>query len=225
MALTDDGPMTSDTHVPVVQAERSAISDTLLALGPDAPTLCEPWRTRDLAAHLVLREHNPFLATGIWFAPLEGRMERGQASIAAGDYPALVERVRSGPPWWAPTHLDKVDALFNTTELVIHHEDALRGDGAVGPRREVPERTARAVLNALRKSGSLMFRRAGVQVRLVAPGAEPITAGKGDSVVTVTGAPVELLLLASGRMRVAAVELDGSPEAVETLRKARLGVS
>jgi hypothetical protein len=69
--------MTSDTHVPVVQAERSAISDTLLALGPDAPTLCEPWRTRDLAAHLVLREHNPFLATGISFAHLEGRMERG----------------------------------------------------------------------------------------------------------------------------------------------------
>ena len=138
--------MTTDTHVPVVQAERNALCDSLLALGPDAPTLCDPWRTRDLAAHLVLREHQPFLATGIWFAPLEGRMERGQAAIAAGDYPALVEKVRSGPPWWSPTHLDKVDALLNTTELVVHHEDALRGDGAVGPRREVPERTARAVL-------------------------------------------------------------------------------
>ena len=40
-----------------------------------------------------------------------------------------------------------------------------------------------------------------------------------------TGEPVELLLLASGRVRVAAVELDGSPEDVETLRTARLGVS
>ncbi len=176
-------------------------------------------------AALVLREHNPFLATGIWFAPLEGRMERGQASIAAGDYPALVERVRSGPPWWAPTHLDKVDALFNTTELVIHHEDALRGDGAVGPRREVPERTARAVMVVLRRSASLMFRRCDVGVRLVAPGAEPVTAGPETPVVTVTGAPVELLLLAYGRMRVAAVELEGSPEDVATLRNARLGVS
>jgi uncharacterized protein (TIGR03085 family) len=209
----------------VVQAERQALSDTLLELGPDAPTLCDPWRTRDLAAHLVLREHKPFLATGIWFAPLQGRMERGQSSIAAGSYPALVEKVRSGPPKWAPTHLGRVDALLNTTELVIHHEDALRGDGAVGPRREVPERTQRAVMVALKRSASLMFRRAGVRVRLVAPGAEPIAAGKGDGVVTVAGDPVELLLLASGRLRVADVELDGSPEDVETLRNARLGVS
>ena len=217
--------MTPDPHVPVVQAERNALCDSLLALGPDAPTLCDPWRTRDLAAHLVLREHRPDLASGIWFAPLEGHMERGQAALAAGDYTALVERVRSGPPRWSPTHFARVDALFNTTELVIHHEDALRGDGAVGPRREVPERTSRATLSALRKSASLMFRRAGVGVRLEAPGADPITAGKGASVVTVTGAPVELLLVASGRMRVADVVLDGAPEDVETLKNARLGVS
>ena len=217
--------MTPDTHVPAVQAERNALCDSLLALGPDAPTLCDPWRTRDLAAHLVLREHRPDLASGIWFAPLEGHMERGQAALAAGDYTALVERVRSGPPRWSPTHFAKVDALFNTTELVIHHEDALRGDGAVGPRREVPERTSRATLSALRKSASLMFRRAGVGVRLEAPGADPITAGKGASVVTVTGAPVELLLVASGRMRVADVVLDGAPEDVQTLKNARLGVS
>jgi len=217
--------MTPDTHVPVVQAERNALCDSLLALGPDAPTLCDPWRTRDLAAHLVLREHRPDLASGIWFAPLEGHMERGQAALAAGDYTALVEKVRSGPPRWSPTHFARVDALFNTTELVIHHEDALRGDGAVGPRREVPERTSRATLSALRKSASLMFRRAGVGVRLEAPGADPITAGKGASVVTVTGAPVELLLVASGRMRVADVVLDGAPEDVQTLKNARLGVS
>ena len=224
MGLPENGPMTTDAHVPVVQAERSALSDSLLTLGPDAPTLCDPWRARDLAAHLVLREHRPFLATGIWFAPLHDRMERGQASIAAQGYPALVEQVRSGPPWWAPTRLDAVDAVLNTTELVIHHEDVLRGDGRPGPRREVPARTGRAVMVALKRSASLMFRRAGVQVRLVAPGAEPGTAGRGDSTITVTGDPVELLLLASGRMRVAAVELEGSPAAVETLRSARLGV-
>jgi uncharacterized protein (TIGR03085 family) len=219
------GPMTTDPHVPVVQAERDALCDSLLALGPDAPTLCDPWRTRDLAAHLLLRENKPVLATGIWLALMEGPMQRGQAKLAAGDYTALVERVRSGPPRWAPTRIDKVDALLNTGELVIHHEDALRGDGAVGPRREVPERTQRAVMVALKRSASLMFRRAGVRVRLVAPGAEPIAAGKGDGVVTVAGDPVELLLLASGRLRVADVELDGSPEDVETLRNARLGVS
>lgn len=218
-------PMTTDERVPVVRAERHALCDSFLELGPDAPTLCSPWRTRDLAAHLVLREHRPDLAGGIWFGPLEGRTERGQASMAAGDYTALVEKVRSGPPWWSPMRLTRVDALFNTAELVIHHEDALRGDGAVGPRREVPDRTARAVVVVLRRSASLMFRRSPVGVRLVAPGAEPVTAGPDAPVVTVTGEPVELLLLAYGRMRVADVVLDGSPEDVEALRTARLGVS
>ncbi len=215
--------MTHDQNVPVVQAERSALCDTFLELGPDAPTLCSPWRTRDLAAHLVVREHRPDLASGLWFAPLEGRLERGQAAIAAGDYLALVDTVRSGPPRWSPTRLGRVDALVNTAELVVHHEDALRGDGAVGPRREVPERTSRAVLAVLRRSASLMFRRAEVGVRLVAPGAEPITT-KGTPVVTVTGEPVELLLVAFGRMQVADVAFDGAPADVETLKRARLGV-
>ena len=224
------GSMTTDERVPVSRAERHALCDTFLELGPEAPTLCDPWLTRDLAAHLVLRERRPDLAAGMWVAPLKGHLERGQAEIAGGDWAQLVERVRTGPPWWTPMHFAKVDALVNTSEFVIHHEDVLRGDGAVGPRREVPQRTARAVLSALRSGGSLMFRRCEVGVRLVAPGAEPITAGSKSAaaagrVVTVTGAPVELLLLAAGRMRVAEVAFDGSPEDVEALKNARLGVS
>jgi uncharacterized protein (TIGR03085 family) len=217
--------MTSEKRVPVVRAEREALCDTFLELGPDAPTLCDPWRTRDLAAHLVVREHRPDLAPGIWLPALAGRLERGQHDVAQGDWEALVATVRSGPPWWSPTRLDRVDALVNTVELVVHHEDVLRGDGAVGPRREVPERTERAVLAALRKSARLMFRRSPVGVRLVAPGREPVVAGPQAPVVTVTGAPVELLLLAYGRLRVAAVDLEGAPADVEALRTARLGVS
>ena len=221
----ENAPMSTDSRLSVVRAEREALCDTLLELGPDAPTLCSPWRTRDLAAHLVLREHRPDLAPGIWFRPLEGRMERGQEALAAGDYPSLVERVRSGPPWWSPTRLPRLDALVNTIELVIHHEDALRGDGESGPRRAVPERTARASLAGLRRSAPLMFRRSPVGVRLVAPGAEPVVAGPDAPVVTVTGEPVELLLLAYGRMRVVDVALDGRAEDVEALRHARLGIT
>lgn len=216
--------MTTDARIPVARAERLALCDTFLENGPDAPTLCDPWRTRDLAAHLVVRERRPDLAAGIWVPALAGRAERGQAAIAAGDWPALVDSIRSGPPRWSPTRIDRVDALVNTVELVVHHEDVLRGDGRVGPRREVPERTARAVLKALRASSKLMFRRSEVGVRLVAPGAEPVVAGPQSRVVTVTGDPVELLLLAYGRMRVAAVDLEGAPGDVEALRTARLGV-
>lgn len=38
------------------QRERSALVETFHQVGPDAPTLCERWTTRDLAAHLVVRE-------------------------------------------------------------------------------------------------------------------------------------------------------------------------
>ena len=217
--------MTTDAQVPVARAERLALCDTFVELGPDAPTLCDPWRTRDLAAHLVIRERRPDAALGIWLPALAGRTERVQTRIAQGDWERLVDTIRTGPPRWSPARLDRVDAIFNTVELVVHHEDALRGDGAVGPRREVPQRTARAVVASLRKSASLMLRRSPVGVRLVAPGREPIAAGPETRVVTVRGEPVELLLLCYGRMRVAALDLEGTPEDVEALRTATLGVS
>lgn len=216
--------MTTD-RMPVARLERLALCDTLLAAGPDAPTLCDPWRTRDLAAHLVVRERRPDAAAGIWVPPLARWTEHEMDRIAAGDWPALVETVRTGPPWWSPARLDRVDAVLNTLELVIHHEDVLRGDGSVGPRREVPARTERAVVKALRQAARMALRRSPVGVRLVAPGHEAVPAGPEGRTVTVTGAPVELLLLASGRARVAAVEMDGAPEDVAALRTGQLGLS
>ncbi|MEO6792006.1 MAG: TIGR03085 family metal-binding protein [Ornithinibacter sp.] len=217
--------MTSRPSMPVARLEREALCDTLLALGPDAPTLCDPWRTRDLAAHLVLRERRPDVAAGMFVSALAPRLEREQARLAAGDWQRLVNTVRSGPPGWSPTRIGKIDAVVNTVEMVVHHEDALRGDGVPGARREVPERTARAVLSSLRSSARVMFRRSEVGVRLLAPGAQPITAGPEGRLVTVTGEPVELLLLAYGRMHAADVTLDGAPDDVEALRAAHLGLA
>ena len=39
--------------------ERRRFADELLAVGPDAPTLCTGWAARDLAAHVVLRDRRP----------------------------------------------------------------------------------------------------------------------------------------------------------------------
>ena len=39
--------------------ERLLLADLLETAGPDAPTLCEGWTTRDLAAHVVVRERRP----------------------------------------------------------------------------------------------------------------------------------------------------------------------
>ena len=43
------------------QRERAALVETMRSVGPDAPTLCGDWTTRDLAAHLVTRERRPDL--------------------------------------------------------------------------------------------------------------------------------------------------------------------
>ena len=45
------------------------------AAGPEAPTLCAGWTTRDLAAHLVVREARPDAAAGIVLPALASRME------------------------------------------------------------------------------------------------------------------------------------------------------
>ncbi|HEX6918037.1 MAG TPA: TIGR03085 family metal-binding protein, partial [Phycicoccus sp.] len=168
--------MTTDTPATVARAERYDLCDTLLEVGPDAPTLCDPWRARDLAAHLVVRERRPDLAAGLVVPALAGRLERAQAEVAHGDWQSLVRTVRTGPPRWSPTRIDALDGLVNTVEMIVHHEDVLRGDGALGPRREVPDRTARAAFAAVRKSAGMLFRRSPVGVRLVAPGRDPVTA-------------------------------------------------
>src|SRR4051812_36111592 len=61
-----------DRMTPFARRERTALRDTLRATGPDAPTLCEGWTARDLAAHVVVREHAPIGALGIWARPLAG---------------------------------------------------------------------------------------------------------------------------------------------------------
>jgi uncharacterized protein (TIGR03085 family) len=80
--------------------ERKALADALQAAGPDAPTLCEGWQTRDLAAHLVLRERRPDAAAGILLKPLNGYNKKVQERLAAGDYaelePAAHRRARRG---------------------------------------------------------------------------------------------------------------------------------
>ncbi|WP_309055235.1 maleylpyruvate isomerase N-terminal domain-containing protein, partial [Streptomyces sp.] len=56
--------------------ERLLLADLLEAAGPDAPTLCEGWLTRDLAAHVVVRERRPDAAAGSLVPVLRDRAER-----------------------------------------------------------------------------------------------------------------------------------------------------
>jgi uncharacterized protein (TIGR03085 family) len=217
--------MTAMTHL--ARLEREALCDTLVAVGPDAPTLCSPWSAADLAAHLVVRERRPELAVGTWVPPLAPRTDKAIASYAARPWPELVDFVRSGPPAWSPTRISAVDDAFNFLEFVIHHEDLLRGDEAPGPRREVSPRVAGAIWKSLSRLARLHFRRVPVGIVLETLDGRTVTARGGTELGTVVlrGAPLELLLTASGRRRVADIEAIGSEDAVAALWAAPLGLS
>jgi uncharacterized protein (TIGR03085 family) len=190
--------------------ERAALADLLAELGPDAPTCCEGWTTAHLAAHLVARDRRPDALPGYGFEQLRGLRRLGQWSHRLEDrlrmstpYAEVVDRVRSGPPAWAPTAWPVVGRLLNTTEYVIHHEDVRRAQPGWAP-RELP----RPVQDQLWTVATFFARRAGdrtggvVLRRSDVPG---VSKRIGPGATTVEGEPLELLLWASGRGDVARV--------------------
>jgi uncharacterized protein (TIGR03085 family) len=205
--------------------ERAALCDTFESVGPGAPTLCDPWTTAELAAHLVIRERRPDLSAGIWVSALAPRSDKAMAEYAAKPWPELVGLVRSGPPAWSPARVAKVDNAVNFTEFFVHHEDVLRA-GAHGPQREIGAHLEAALWKALQRSGKLLFRRARTGVVLIAPdhGRQAVRGPTDLGTVVLQGPPAELLLTAYGRSRVAAIEPQGSPEAVEALLASPFGV-
>jgi uncharacterized protein (TIGR03085 family) len=204
-------------------AERRRLADTFLEVGPDASTLCYPWSARDLAAHLVLRERRPDAAVGILVSRLAGYTEKVQRQLAAGDWEQLVELVRDGPPLWAPTRVDAIDRLVNTTEFFVHHEDVLRAqpDWSV---RELDAELVAGLADGLKRV-SLLVRKAPCRVVLEpTDGHARVVAKDGEPSVTVRGPVGELLLWAFGRQAHAVVEYDGADADVELLQTAKFGL-
>jgi len=205
-------------------AERAALCDLLLELGPDAPTLCEGWATRELAAHLVVRDRQPKAWAGIVVPPLSRLADSAMAGQTARPYEELVATVRAGAPKWSPFGLPGVKDVANLLEFVIHHEDVRRAQPGWGP-RAVPRSLADPVWTAVRLSARAAYRKAPDGVRLRRAGTSSETTGKGGAlVVTVVGDPVELALFQSGRQRVARVDLSGDDAAVARLLAASLRI-
>jgi uncharacterized protein (TIGR03085 family) len=195
----------------VAKDERNALCDLFTELGPDEPTLCDGWLTRDLAAHLVLRERRPDAAAGILFPPLAGYTKRVQDSLAAKPWPELVDLVRSGPPVYWPTAIGALDEALNTAEFFVHHEDARRGQPGWAPRPPDTKRD-KALWTVLRRSGRMLLRLSPVGVSLRHGPAE-IVARRGPDTVIISGEPGELLLFAFGR-DAARVEFDGEQSSI-----------
>ncbi len=203
-----------------VREERAALAATLGEVGPDAPTLCAGWTARDLAAHLVLREGRPDAMPGILLPPLRGYTARVQDRIAAGDFDALRDKIRTGPPWYSPFRL--VDEQANLTEYVVHHEDVRRGGADWSP-REISDSLAKALWKAAGAVAKIGYRGIGVPVRLERTGGGIHTVGRGDGEpVVIRGEPMELLLHAFGRDAVS-VTFDGPADAIAAVESAKRG--
>jgi uncharacterized protein (TIGR03085 family) len=202
--------------------ERAALCDLLEELGPNEPTLCRDWETRDLAAHLVVRERRPDIAPGILLKPFAGHTRRVQDSYARRPWRELVDLVRGGPPVWWPTRLPAIDSAVNSIEFFVHHEDIRRGQEGWEPRPPDAHRDG-VLWTGLRRSSRLTLRRTPVGLVLRRPDGQEITVKRGPNSVTVVGEPGELLLFATGR-EAARVEYEGEQPAVAAVQGLRRGL-
>ncbi|WP_415950910.1 TIGR03085 family metal-binding protein [Streptomyces sp. KLOTTS4A1] len=200
--------------------ERLLLADLLEAAGPDAPTLCEDWRTRDLAAHVVVRERRPDAAGGILIKALQGRLEKAMAEFTAKPYEELIQLIRTGPPRFSPYALKQIDEAANAVEFYVHAEDVRRAQEDWSP-RGLDAVFSNVLWSRLEKSARILGRQAPVGMVLRRPDGQTAVAHRGTPVVTVTGEPGELTMFVFGRQEAAKVEVEGEKEAIERLRGAK----
>ena len=203
-------------------SERDELCALMNRLGPDAPTLCVGWTTRDLAAHLVVRESRPDALPGILLPPLSSYTARVQRSIAQQPFPSLVDRVRTNPPWWSLFGLPWLGDKINTMEFLVHHEDVRRARPGWEPRAPAARR-AETLWSLLGRAAWVLYRNSPVGVVLRTPDGWQRTARGGPRSVAVVGAPEELVLHAFGRDQVV-IEIEGDSMDVAGFQRSRRGV-
>jgi uncharacterized protein (TIGR03085 family) len=211
---------------PLDAQERLALCELLRELGPDAPTLLEGWTTRDLAAHLVLRERDLVAAPGLVLPGPYARFAEGRrVELAQGRrFDWLVARIRSGPP---PGffRIGWVRSLANVNEFFVHHEDVRRANG-LGPRETLSPALDAALWRNVRRGGRYLSRRIrAVGLEIAWEGSdERFTVRNRSPLVRLSGAPGELLLYLFGRQGAARVEVSGPEDAAAAVHRAHLGM-
>jgi uncharacterized protein (TIGR03085 family) len=204
--------------VTAAQRERAALVETMNSVGPDAPTLCGDWTTRDLAAHLVVRERRLDAAPGIMVPFLAGYTDKVQQQLAQSNgWDQLLDKVADGPPLFSPFKI--LDPVVSMNEMYIHHEDVRRAQPHWEP-RPLDDATVKALRRGLPVLARVTLAKAPARVSLRTPqGRELVSVGKGPR-LTVTGEAQEHLLFISGRDAVR-LEFDGDPDLVSAVKAAR----
>ena len=125
----------------VARWQRAQLCDLFEYLGPDAPTLCEGWVTRDVAAHLWVREHRPWAVPGMVATDgvLHRSTDRLQARVAQRPYKEIVAslHLRQTENWvWASDLKDIVDGQ-SQTDPRFRTDRLYTRLSAAGPRRQL----------------------------------------------------------------------------------------
>ncbi|MCG2797856.1 MAG: maleylpyruvate isomerase family mycothiol-dependent enzyme [Cellulomonas sp.] len=195
---------------------RARLARTLADAGPDGPTLCAGWRTRHLAAHLVLRQSEPLYDLALLAPPLADRAEaRVQALAGSADdetgYASLIARVAAAPPVWHPLRWagDAGDLL----ELTVHTLDVTRAAGLTDP--DVDPGLVDAIWAGLVRTAPRLLRHVPTGLILVRPDgprARVRRPGNGSGTVAVRGSLADLALFCFGRRDAAHVTLEGAAD-------------
>ncbi len=225
-------------------AERARLCDLLDERGPDAPTLCAGWRTGDLAAHLVVREHSVLAAAGIVVPVLAPVTARAMARVRRRPFPTVVDRIRRGG--LLPRE-GRLGEALHLLEFVVHQEDIRRAppdldasadfsapnagpvNAAAAPADAGPVDAGLedAVFEQLRRSARALGRNvpSGVGVLLRSARHGSIDVRRGPAVLVVDGAPVELALWLFGRVAASRVHVEqhGGPDDLVARVESTLG--
>lgn len=189
--------------------ERRHLAALLRRLGPDAPTLCEGWSTRDLAVHIVLRDGRPDVLAGkaLPRVPvLSERARRTEELVARQPWDELVRKVEH-PPLYSPARLGPLDKRMNTVEFFVHHEDARRAQPGWHDRPLLHDEE-QTLWQSLSLMAKVVLKDEEDTVVLIAPTYGAVRGGRGrtGTVRVLRAVPSELLLWAFGRREQARVE-------------------
>ena len=206
----------------LARRERRDLCDLALVLGEDSPTLSGDWTAKDLVTHLLVREHSPLGAPGLVVRPLARLTDLEMARIGRQDFAVLVERLRGRG--LTPYSLPPVDAVANTLEYFVHHEDLRRAQPGWAP-RELDRADESALWSAIRVFGRALVRPAGVPVRIrrTDTGKEA-SLRRGRNPAVLSGLPSEIVLFLYGRDQHHGLSFTGPEENIERLRAAGLGL-
>ncbi|MGV0812852.1 maleylpyruvate isomerase family mycothiol-dependent enzyme [Mycolicibacterium boenickei] len=204
-----------------VKAERAAFTESLIALGPSAPTACGGWTALELAAHVAGEERNGGVSTFI----ARSLVARGVAVKGAPmlvdtalrlerrhGFTALIDRLRQPIPRLLLRPRVAPLALF---EYWSHHDDLI---GLSSGAHAVPSTLAEVIPLVLR-----------YQLKQL-PAAVRVTVGTSDGdhrwsvgptsgpEVIVGGTPPDLVRWLSGRRAPGEITMTGPENLVQALR-------